>query len=116
MGLDQSFYDKKPKVDENGYLLLSDEDVNEIAYYRKHHNLHRLIGEVLGEEIGNGAVVRLGSSDISAIVDFILRDESFWGYPQDGDLSDVYTYFFRNIGALMFYAANNKPIYYSADW
>lgn len=114
MGLDQSFYDRKPKVDENGYLLLSDDDVNEIAYYRKHQNLHRFIEEVLGETVGNGAVVRLGSSDISAVVDFLLRDDSWWGYPED--MSDAYTSFYRNIGVLMYYAANNKPIYYSGDW
>jgi hypothetical protein len=111
MGLDQSFYDKKPSIDSNGYADF--ENSIELAYFRKHQNLHRFIESVIGETVGNAEIVRLGSVEINDVIHFLLNDKTYWAYPENVNESD---HFFAGIGRLMYHVIENKPIYYQGDW
>ncbi len=111
MGLDQSFYDKKPSIDSNGYADFS--EAKELAYFRKHQNLHRYIESVIGDTVGNGVVVRLGSVEINDVVHFLLSDKTYWAFPESIEESD---HFFAAIGRLMYHIMERTPVFYQGDW
>jgi hypothetical protein len=111
MGLDQSFYDKKPSIDKHGYADFS--EAKELAYFRKHQNLHKFIESVIGDTVGNGVVVRLGSVEINDIIHFLLNDDTYWAFPDSIDEGDN---FFAAVGKLMYHVINHKPVYYQGDW
>jgi len=115
MGLDQSFYDKKPKFNKEGYF--DTQLSNEILYFRKYPELHDFIGELNGETVKNAEVVRLNKEELIKLTKFIQEDKN-WRFnendtPDDFKPTDEY---FRTLGILTYYAATNKPLFYMGDW
>lgn len=115
MGLDQSFYSKKPKVDSHGFIEVEPRD--EVFYFRKYPELHGFISDIVGGA-GNGEMVRLYANELTAIKDFLIEDKNWRFNTEDGD---EYSFkptrdFFELLGKLTYYAENGDSIYYIGDW
>jgi hypothetical protein len=112
MGLDQSFYKEKPKVDKDGYLDL--ETKEEVLYFRKFHDLHAKISDIVGGA-GNAEVIRLQPNDLKKLVNFIVENHNlYWAYDSEDD--ELPETLFKAIGILTYYAKKSKPLFYVGDW
>ena len=111
MGLDQSFYNRKQKIDAEGYVDITQQD--EVLYFRKYHSLHQFIDSLVGGA-GNGEMIRLNPDELLKVKQFILEDEGWSEYSEGEFVEDKM--FFRTIGVLEYYAFIDKPLYYMGDW
>lgn len=116
MGLDQSFYSKRPPMNKEGYLDLDAAD--EVLYFRKYHELQNFISDLTGGA-GNAVLERLQPDDLKKVVEFIVEDKN-WRFHKDmDDESETFEpndQFFQTIGVLTYYIRENKPLYYMGDW
>jgi len=113
MGLDQSFYNKKPKTDKDNYLDIDEN--TEVLYFRKFHSLHDYIRGIMGSA-NNAEVVRLQSKDLNKIAKFLIDNaNSYWAFDDD-EIDDLPPRFFEAVGVLTYYASKNKPLFYVGDW
>jgi len=116
MGLDQSFYVKKQKVDSHGFLETEAED--EIIYFRKYHDLQAFIDELMGG-VENAEQVRLNRQELVEVRKFIVEDQNFRFNLNDEDENEDFkpnAEFYRVIGVLSYHFLMNKPLYYIGDW
>lgn len=116
MGLDQSFYSKRPPVNEKGYSDL--DAAEEVLYFRKYHELQSFISD-LTSGAGNGVIERLQPDDLKKVVGFIVEDKN-WRFWKDVD-DEAETFepsdeFFRVIGLFTYYSEKGKELYYMGDW
>lgn len=119
MGLDQSFYIEK------------DWDADEVAYFRKFHDLHKKIEDIKGKPVDNGEFVELRRSELDQIVKYLKSEESDYYWAKYGDEDNYILYrdsdsllryekeprrvsesYKSAIGALIFY----DILYYNGDW
>ena len=113
MGLDQSFYNKKQKVDAEGYI--DTDPQSEVLYFRKYHNLHQFIDSLV-DGAGNAEMVRLNRDELLKIKEFILEDKDWRMSSEFEDQFIPNEFFYKTIGILEYYASIDKPLYYIGDW
>lgn len=115
MGMDQSFYVKKQKQDNDGYL--DTEHADEVIYFRKYHELQSFISNLMGGT-ENAEQVRLQPEDLVKVRDFIVQDQN-WRFDLDEEVYSGFKpneEFFRVLGVLTYYIGLDKPLFYIGDW
>lgn len=104
MGLDQYFYDRKS----------AHEDIEEVAYFRKHSDLHDFIGS-LGYDLRNGEDTFIEPEHLLDIANYLARSDYWAKMPYDEGTMPSRT-FLNYIGALYYMSVMGKGLYYNADW
>lgn len=104
MGLDQYFYDR----------ISAHEDIEEVAYFRKHRDLHNFIGS-LGYELKSGEDVFIEPEHLIVIANYLVGAD-YWAKTPENEDSLPTDNFLRSIGLLYYMGVMGKGLYYNADW